>query len=139
MALFGEIFDFKLMEIDIIVLWEQTNKFDNLNQCFNIEFRLFVLRDLKWLLNGTASKPFPEIKNHLWVFPKSGEDPERPELSSTTIGALIFAALMVFAGWVHYHIVVPKLAWFEDIESMLDHNFEGQLGLDWISWAGWHT
>ncbi|MCD9558406.1 hypothetical protein HAX54_015764, partial [Datura stramonium] len=29
------------------------------------------------------------------------------------IGALVFAALMLFAGWFHYHKAAPKLAWLQ--------------------------
>jgi hypothetical protein len=31
---------------------------------------------------------------------------------------LIFTALMIFAGWFHYHKAASKLAWFQDVESM---------------------
>jgi photosystem I P700 chlorophyll a apoprotein A1 len=44
------------------------------------------------------------------------------QLYSTAISGLIFAALMFFAGWFHYHKVVPKLAWFQNVESMLNHH-----------------
>ncbi|MCD7461354.1 hypothetical protein HAX54_045945 [Datura stramonium] len=30
--------------------------------------------------------------------------------------------LMLFAGWFHYHKAAPKLAWFQDVESMLNHH-----------------
>ncbi|KAL5646156.1 hypothetical protein ACJX0J_001771 [Zea mays] len=36
------------------------------------------------------------------------------QLYCTAIGALIFASLMLFAGWFHYHKAAPKLAWFQD-------------------------
>uniref|UniRef100_A0A3Q7G8U6 Uncharacterized protein n=1 Tax=Solanum lycopersicum TaxID=4081 RepID=A0A3Q7G8U6_SOLLC len=26
------------------------------------------------------------------------------------------------AGWFHYHKAAPKLAWFQDVESMLNHH-----------------
>lgn len=29
---------------------------------------------------------------------------------------------MLFAGWFHYHKAAPKLAWFQDVESMLNHH-----------------
>jgi len=32
-----------------------------------------------------------------------------------TIGALVFATLMLFAGWFHYHKAIPKLAWFQHV------------------------
>ncbi|XP_062184524.1 photosystem I P700 chlorophyll a apoprotein A1 [Phragmites australis] len=43
---------------------------------------------------------------------------------------------MLFAGWFHYHKAAPKLAWFQDIESMLNHHLAGLLGLRSLSWAG---
>uniref|UniRef100_A0A452YKK0 Photosystem I P700 chlorophyll a apoprotein A1 n=2 Tax=Aegilops tauschii subsp. strangulata TaxID=200361 RepID=A0A452YKK0_AEGTS len=58
------------------------------------------------------------------------------QLYCTAIGALIFAALMLFAGWFHYHKAAPKLAWFQDVESMLNHHLAGLLGLGSLSCAG---
>ncbi|KAJ6952201.1 photosystem I P700 chlorophyll a apoprotein A1 [Populus alba x Populus x berolinensis] len=58
------------------------------------------------------------------------------QLYCTAIGALVFAALMLFAGWFHYHKAAPKLAWFQDVESMLNHHLAGLLGLGSLSWAG---
>ncbi|PHT30265.1 hypothetical protein CQW23_30154 [Capsicum baccatum] len=43
---------------------------------------------------------------------------------------------MLFAGWFHYHKVAAKLAWFQDVESMLNHHLAGLLGLGSLSWAG---
>ncbi|KAF3326301.1 photosystem I P700 apoprotein A1 [Carex littledalei] len=58
------------------------------------------------------------------------------QLYCTAIGALIFASIMLFAGWFHYHKAAPKLAWFQDVESMLNHHLAGLLGLGSLSWAG---
>lgn len=58
------------------------------------------------------------------------------QLYCTAIGALVFAALMLFAGWFHYHKAAPKLAWFQNVESMLNHHLAGLLGLGSLSWAG---
>ena len=49
---------------------------------------------------------------------------------------MVFAALMLFAGWFHYHKAAPKWAWFQDVESMLNHHLAGLLGLGSLSWAG---
>ncbi|KAI3760598.1 hypothetical protein L1987_50995 [Smallanthus sonchifolius] len=43
---------------------------------------------------------------------------------------------MLFAGWFHYHKAAPKLAWFQDVESILNHHLAGLLGLGSLSWAG---
>ena len=29
---------------------------------------------------------------------------------------------MLFAGWFHYHKAAPKLEWFQNAESMLNHH-----------------
>ncbi|KAL5642502.1 hypothetical protein ACJX0J_000790, partial [Zea mays] len=57
------------------------------------------------------------------------------QLYCTAIGALIFASLMLFAGWFHYHKAAPKLAWFQDVESMLNHHLAGLLGLGFAEGA----
>ncbi|KAK9145140.1 hypothetical protein Sjap_005043 [Stephania japonica] len=44
--------------------------------------------------------------------------------------------LMLLFGWFHYHKAAPKLAWFQDVESMLNHHLAGLLGLGSLSWAG---
>ncbi|KAL4179631.1 hypothetical protein AMTRI_Chr13g88260 [Amborella trichopoda] len=41
---------------------------------------------------------------------------------------------MLFAGWFHYHKAAPKLAWLQDVESMLNHHLAGLLGLGSLSW-----
>ncbi|CAN1359154.1 Photosystem I P700 chlorophyll a apoprotein A1 [Linum perenne] len=73
-----------------------------------------------------------EISRKIWR--ASGITSEL-QLYCTAIGALVFAALMLFAGWFHYHKAAPKLAWFQDVESMLNHHLAGLLGLGSLSWA----
>lgn len=46
------------------------------------------------------------------------------------------AALMLFAGWFHYHKRAPKLEWFQNTESMLNHHLAGLLGLGSLGWTG---
>lgn len=58
------------------------------------------------------------------------------ELYSTAIGGLVMAGLMVFAGWFHYHKKAPKLEWFQNVESMMNHHLAGLLGLGCLGWAG---
>jgi photosystem I P700 chlorophyll a apoprotein A1 len=45
------------------------------------------------------------------------------------------AAAMFFAGWFHYHKSAPKLEWFQNVESMLNHHLAGLLGLGRL-WLG---
>ncbi|NEQ95137.1 MAG: photosystem I core protein PsaA [Cyanothece sp. SIO2G6] len=58
------------------------------------------------------------------------------QLYATAIGGLVMAALMLYAGWFHYHKAAPKLEWFQNVESMLNHHLAGLLGLGSLGWAG---
>ena len=58
------------------------------------------------------------------------------QLYCISLGALAMSALMLFAGWFHYHKAAPKLEWFQNAESMLNHHLSGLLGLGSLSWAG---
>jgi photosystem I P700 chlorophyll a apoprotein A1 len=58
------------------------------------------------------------------------------QLYCIALGSLVMATLMLFAGWFHYHKAAPKLEWFQNAESMLNHHLSGLLGLGSLSWAG---
>ena len=58
------------------------------------------------------------------------------ELMALAIGALIMAALMFNAGAFHFHVAAPKLSWFRNVNSMLNHHLAGLLGLGSLAWAG---
>nr|YP_009122179.1 photosystem I P700 chlorophyll a apoprotein A1 [Vertebrata lanosa]AJH65937.1 photosystem I P700 chlorophyll a apoprotein A1 [Vertebrata lanosa] len=58
------------------------------------------------------------------------------ELYVTAIGGLFMSILMVFAGWFHYHKAAPKLEWFQNVESMMNHHLAGLLGLGCLGWSG---
>ncbi|AUC61727.1 photosystem I P700 chlorophyll a apoprotein A1 PsaA [Cyanobacterium sp. HL-69] len=58
------------------------------------------------------------------------------QLYVTAIGGLVMAGLMLFAGWFHYHKAAPKLEWFQNVESMMNHHLAGLLGLGSLGWAG---
>ena len=58
------------------------------------------------------------------------------ELYATAIGGLLMSILMIFAGWFHYHKAAPKLEWFQNVESMMNHHLAGLLGLGCLGWAG---
>ncbi|KAL5646710.1 hypothetical protein ACJX0J_005164 [Zea mays] len=90
------------------------------------------------ILNGDVGGGFRGIQitsGFFQIWRASGITSEL-QLYCTAIGALIFASLMLFAGWFHYHKAAPKLAWFQDVESMLNHHLAGLLGLGSLSWAG---
>lgn len=58
------------------------------------------------------------------------------ELYATAIAGLFASLLMVIAGWFHYHKAAPKLEWFQNVESMMNHHLSGLLGLGCLGWAG---
>jgi len=58
------------------------------------------------------------------------------QLYATALGALVMSGVMMFAGWFHYHKAAPKLEWFQNAESMLNHHLSVLLGLGSLSWAG---
>jgi len=58
------------------------------------------------------------------------------ELYWTALGGLVMSAILIFAGWFHYHKAAPKLNWFQNAESMLNHHLSGLLGLGCLSWSG---
>ncbi|KAJ4839965.1 hypothetical protein Tsubulata_050733 [Turnera subulata] len=82
------------------------------------------------ILNGDVGGGFRGIQitsGFFQIWRASGITNEL-QLYCTAIGALIFASLMLFAGWFHYHKAAPKLAWFQDVESMLNHHLAGNCG-----------
>ncbi|KAJ4788988.1 Photosystem I P700 chlorophyll a apoprotein A1 [Rhynchospora pubera] len=90
------------------------------------------------ILNGDMGGGFRGIQitsGFFQIWRASGITSEL-QLYCTAIDALIFASLMFFAGWFHYHKAAPKLAWFQDVESMLNHHLAGLLGLGSLSWVG---
>ena len=58
------------------------------------------------------------------------------ELYWTAVGSLFMAGIMMFGGWFHYHKAAPKLEWFQNVQSMLNHHLAGLLGLGCLSWSG---
>lgn len=90
------------------------------------------------ILNGDVGGGFQGIQitsGFFQLWRASGITSEL-QLYSTAIGGLVFAAAMFFAGWFHYHKAAPKLEWFQNVESMLNHHLAGLLGLGSLAWAG---
>nr|YP_009398483.1 photosystem I P700 apoprotein A1 [Lophocladia kuetzingii]ARW67669.1 photosystem I P700 apoprotein A1 [Lophocladia kuetzingii] len=114
---------------------------------------------IAWLSNPTAIKPSAQV-----VWPIVGQEilnadvgggfqgvqitsgffqlwrssgiTNESELYATAIGGLFMSGLMLFAGWFHYHKSAPKLEWFQNVESMMNHHLSGLLGLGCLGWAG---
>jgi photosystem I P700 chlorophyll a apoprotein A1 len=90
------------------------------------------------ILNGDVGGGFQGIQitsGFFQLWRASGITSEL-QLYTTAIGGLILAAAMFFAGWFHYHKASPKLEWFQNVESMLNHHLAGLLGLGSLAWAG---
>ena len=83
------------------------------------------------VLNGDVGGGFAGVQItsgwfHIW---RASGITNETELYWTSIGGMFMAALMVFAGWFHYHKAAPKLEWFQNAESMMNHHLAGLLGL----------
>jgi photosystem I P700 chlorophyll a apoprotein A1 len=90
------------------------------------------------ILNGDVGGGFQGIQitsGFFQLWRASGITSEL-QLYTTAIGGLVMAAAMFFAGWFHYHKAAPKLEWFQNVESMLNHHLAGLLVLGSLSWAG---
>jgi hypothetical protein len=90
------------------------------------------------ILNGDVGGGFQGIQitsGFFQLWRASGITSEL-QLYTTAIGGLVMAAAMFFAGWFHYHKAAPKLEWFRNVESMLNHHLAGLLGLGSLGWAG---
>uniref|UniRef100_A0AAU7YQT4 Photosystem I P700 chlorophyll a apoprotein A1 n=1 Tax=Gracilaria hainanensis TaxID=2871843 RepID=A0AAU7YQT4_9FLOR len=90
------------------------------------------------ILNGDVGGGFQGVQitsGFFQIWRASGITTEF-ELYATAIAGLFMACLMVFAGWFHYHKAAPKLEWFQNVESMMNHHLAGLLGLGCLAWAG---
>jgi photosystem I P700 chlorophyll a apoprotein A1 len=90
------------------------------------------------ILNGDMGAGFNGIQItsglfHVW---RGWGITSETQLMALAIGALVMAGLMLNAGVFHYHKSAPKLEWFQNVESMLNHHLAGLLGLGSLSWAG---
>ncbi|KAF3666606.1 Photosystem I chlorophyll a apoprotein A1 [Capsicum annuum] len=91
---------------------------------------------ITWIWNLCAdAHAFDSHTSDLEIWRASGIASEL-QLYCTKMGALLFAALMLFGGWFHYHKAEPKLSWFQDVESMANHHLAGLLGLGSLFWVG---
>ncbi|KPQ34409.1 MAG: photosystem I P700 chlorophyll a apoprotein A2 PsaB [Phormidesmis priestleyi Ana] len=59
------------------------------------------------------------------------------DLYAGAIGLLAFAAVMLFAGWLHLQPKFrPSLSWFKNAESRLNHHLAGLFGVSSLAWTG---
>ncbi len=90
------------------------------------------------ILNGDMGGGFHgiQITSGLFQLWRASGITNEYQLYCTAIGALVMAALMLFAGWFHYHVSAPKLEWFQNVESMMNHHLSVLLGCGSLGWAG---
>jgi photosystem I P700 chlorophyll a apoprotein A1 len=90
------------------------------------------------ILNGDVGGNFQgvQITSGLFQVWRASGIVSNLQLYGTAFAGLVFAGLLFFAGWFHYHKAAPKLEWFQNVESMLNHHLSGLLGLGSLSWAG---
>ncbi|MEO1800248.1 MAG: photosystem I core protein PsaA [Cyanobacteria bacterium J06629_2] len=90
------------------------------------------------ILNGDVGGGFHgiQITSGLFQLWRAAGFTNEFQLYCTAIGALVMAGLMIFAGWFHYHVRAPKLEWFQNVESAMNHHLAGLLGLGSLGWAG---
>jgi len=79
------------------------------------------------ILNGDVGGGFHgiQITSGLFYMWRAAGFTNSYQLYCTAIGGLVMAGLMIFAGWFHYHKKAPKLAWFQNVESMMNHHLAG--------------
>jgi len=90
------------------------------------------------ILNGDVGGDFQgvQIVSGLFQLWRASGITSELQLYSTAIGGLILARTIFFAGWFHYHKAAPRLEWFQNVESMLNHHLAGLLGLGSLAWSG---
>ncbi len=90
------------------------------------------------ILNGDVGGGFSgiQITSGLFYLWRAAGFTNSYQLYVTAIGGLVMAALMVFAGWFHYHKAAPKLEWFQNAESMMNHHLSVLLGCGSLGWTG---
>ena len=90
------------------------------------------------ILNGDVGAGFHgiQITSGLFQMWRAEGFTQEYELLVTAIGGLVAAGLMLTAGAFHYHKAAPRLEWFQNVESMLNHHLAGLIGLGSLGWAG---
>jgi photosystem I P700 chlorophyll a apoprotein A1 len=90
------------------------------------------------ILNGEVGGGFQgvQITSGLFQIWRASGITTELQLYSTAIGGLLLSRAMFFAGWFHYHKAAPRLEWFQNVESMINHHLSGLLGLGSLAWSG---
>lgn len=90
------------------------------------------------VLNGDVGGGFQgvQITSGLFQLWRASGITSELQLYSTAIVGLILSRAIFFSGWFHYHKSAPRLEWFQNVESILNHHLAGLLGLGSLAWAG---
>jgi len=90
------------------------------------------------ILNGDVGGGFQgvQITSGLFQLWRASGITSELQLYRTAIGGLVLSRAIFFAGWFHYHKASPRLEWFQNVESIINHHLAGLLGLGSLSWAG---
>ena len=90
------------------------------------------------ILNGNVGGGFQgvQVTSGLFQVWRASGITSELQLYRTSIGGLLLAFFLFFAGWFHYHKAAPRLEWFQNVESIMNHHLAGLLGLGRLSWSG---
>jgi len=90
------------------------------------------------ILNGDVGGGFQgvQITSGLFQMWRGRGITSELQLYSTAVGGMLLARTIFFAGWFHYHKAAPRLEWFQNVESIMNHHLAGLLGLGSLAWAG---
>ena len=90
------------------------------------------------VLNGDLGGNFQGVQITSGLFPlwRARGITSELQLYRTSIGRLCLARNVFYRGWFHYHSSAPRLQWFQNVESMLNHHLSGLLGLGSLAWTG---
>jgi photosystem I P700 chlorophyll a apoprotein A1 len=90
------------------------------------------------ILNGDVGAGFQGIQITSGIFQlwRANGMTSSLQLYATSIGGFLLARVVLFAGWFHYHRVSPRIIWFQNVESIINHHLAAFLGMGSLRWAG---
>ena len=90
------------------------------------------------ILNGDVGGGFQGVQTTSGLFQlwRASGITRELQLYSRAFGGMVLSRITFFAGWFHYHKIAPRLEWFQNVESMINHHLAGLLGLGSLAWAG---
>jgi photosystem I P700 chlorophyll a apoprotein A1 len=90
------------------------------------------------VLNGDVGGGFQgiQITSGLFQLWRASGITSELQLYRTAVVGLLLSGTIFFSGWFHYHKAAPRIEWFQNVESILNHHLAGLLGLGSLAWAG---